>query len=123
MYSNAHSHQARACVSVDVSSTNPASFRARAWIGKYSSTSTGTISNGCVNHLALNIQSTGTVREINFACNNPSGTRVYFYTNYFTQKYIYAQSGVYNICLYYTDGSHACTATSSWFYSDWVYIS
>lgn len=122
-YSNVNSHQARACVSIEYSSTNTQTTRARAWIGKYSTSSTGTINEGCVNHLNLFIQSTGTVRHIDFVCNSPSNGRVYFYTNWYNNKNIYERSGVYNICLYYTDGSYACTATSSWFYSDWVWIS
>jgi hypothetical protein len=114
--SHSGTKEVRACVSVEVSSTDRATVRTRAWIGKISGG--GTIKEGCVNHIKLFV-GTLTARESNFVCKPPSGTRVTIYTAWWTHKYVRVRGGVYHLCLYYTGGDYACTAASSWFYSGW----
>lgn len=116
---NFHSHSGsrdvRACVSLELKSSDLATVRARAWIGTQSGS--GTIDKGCVKHLNLFV-GTLTARHIDDTCKFPSGKRVTLYTSWWTHKYEVVHAGVFNICLYYTDGDYACTAIHDWFYSE-----
>ncbi len=94
------------------------------WASTYFVADTGYLKEVCVNHLHLYL-SGSVVQSKDFDCvtlNNATSAFIDTNTEYLPTGHYPAQAGVFNACEYWTDGSHACTATANWFFSNIVEV-